>query len=196
MAAEPPGGKEGDPSLELFSGGIPQEDPPQKRSSDPITALTLSSGTSVVCSGGIRAIEFPTQDSASLEDIAVFFSVEEWALLDFEQKASYREVMVENARNMASLGDGWEMEDSGQEAAAPLPKGGKEVAKRMFGKQRPEQNQLKGELGKCSTFLCADINIFLAKEDHQEKGVCPGIHTGEKPSVYGVQKKFQKQKYA
>uniref|UniRef100_A0A8C5S869 KRAB domain-containing protein n=1 Tax=Laticauda laticaudata TaxID=8630 RepID=A0A8C5S869_LATLA len=37
-------------------------------------------------------------------DVAVFFSVEEWALLESEQKALYQEVMLENKRIIASLG--------------------------------------------------------------------------------------------
>uniref|UniRef100_A0A2D4N1N4 KRAB domain-containing protein n=1 Tax=Micrurus spixii TaxID=129469 RepID=A0A2D4N1N4_9SAUR len=44
------------------------------------------------------------QIPVSFEDVIIFFSVEEWALLDFDQKSLYREVMLENAKNVESMG--------------------------------------------------------------------------------------------
>ncbi|KAM6469587.1 uncharacterized protein PHA67_013757 isoform 2-T4 [Liasis olivaceus] len=158
------------PPQELFFRRISQEDPSQDTSGGK-SRMKLSA----LYDGAEAMVEPPTQeDLVSFEEVAVYFSEEEWSQLEPHQKALHWEVMLENYRNVASLGDGWEMEGSGQEAAAPLPKGGKEVVERMFGKQRPEEIQLKGGLGKCSTFQCADISVFLAKDDHQEKGLYPG----------------------
>ncbi|XP_013924906.1 PREDICTED: zinc finger protein 483-like isoform X1 [Thamnophis sirtalis] len=51
----------------------------------------------------------------SFEEVAVYFSEGEWSQLDPDQKALHWEIMLENHRNMASLGnDGQENKDSGE----------------------------------------------------------------------------------
>uniref|UniRef100_A0A8C5RIJ0 Uncharacterized protein n=1 Tax=Laticauda laticaudata TaxID=8630 RepID=A0A8C5RIJ0_LATLA len=45
-----------------------------------------------------------SQDAVSFKEVAVYFSKEEWSQLDAHQKALHEEVMLENSRNVASLG--------------------------------------------------------------------------------------------
>ncbi|XP_032470694.1 zinc finger protein 772-like [Phocoena sinus] len=59
----------------------------------------------------IEALKDPTQGSITFEDVAVYFSWEEWALLNEAQKLLYCDVMLENFALMASLGYWHEEED-------------------------------------------------------------------------------------
>ncbi|XP_032064490.1 LOW QUALITY PROTEIN: zinc finger protein 431-like [Thamnophis elegans] len=99
-------------SPEMFCRRISQDDPDQETTREKNTRkFTLSEG------GAASVIETPIQEGlVSFEEVAVYFSEEEWSQLDPDQKALHWEVMMENYRNVASLGDNGQDHEESRES--------------------------------------------------------------------------------
>ncbi|XP_060543388.1 zinc finger protein 91-like [Pantherophis guttatus] len=97
------------PPQDLFFRRIPSEDQNQDTSGE-----KQSMKFSGFYDGAQTLVELPNQESlVSFEEVAVYFSEEEWSQLDPDQKALHSEVMLENHRNVVSLGNnGQENQDS------------------------------------------------------------------------------------
>ncbi|XP_039184929.1 zinc finger protein 723-like isoform X3 [Crotalus tigris] len=97
------------PPQELFLRRSSQEDPDQDTSG----GKNRTKSPLPYCGAG-TVVKATTQlGHVSFEELAVYFSEEEWTQLDAHQKALYWEIMLENHRNVASLGNnGQENKDS------------------------------------------------------------------------------------
>ncbi|KAK9405314.1 zinc finger protein [Crotalus adamanteus] len=99
------------PFRELFFRRIPQEGPSQDTSEVKRRIMSGLYGSADTVDETAETQKGPV----SFEEVAVYFSKDEWSQLDAHQKTLHWEVMLENYRNMASLGNnGQENEDSGE----------------------------------------------------------------------------------
>ncbi|XP_070792193.1 zinc finger protein 431-like [Pituophis catenifer annectens] len=98
------------PPRELFSKGVYHES-----ASEDISDGKNKMNLTPFYGGAEILIEAPKKALVSFKEVAVYFSEEEWSQLDADQKALYREVMLENHRNVASLGNNGEEDEDSRE---------------------------------------------------------------------------------
>ncbi|XP_026580853.1 zinc finger protein with KRAB and SCAN domains 7-like, partial [Pseudonaja textilis] len=140
------------PPQEPFFRRIPWEDPSQDPSGEKQRMKLFGS-----YDGNQTAVEPPTQEGlVSFEEVAVYFSEEEWSQLDPDQKALHSEVMLENHRNVVSLGNnGLENQDSCELFQVINAKDGTEKFEIRMEFESHERNQSKNCNQKSSSSIDA-----------------------------------------
>ncbi|KAM3846888.1 zinc finger protein with KRAB and SCAN domains 5-like [Vipera latastei] len=129
--------------------------------------------------GAETMIEPPTQENlVSFEEVAVYFSEEEWSELDPDQKALHWEVMMENYRNVTSLGTyGQKNKDSVEPFQFIRHGKGMEKHAVQMEIENCERNQSYNWNKGSSSSIDGQIqDVHSQQGKHKKK-----THTGEKP---------------
>ncbi|XP_032067428.1 zinc finger protein 723-like isoform X2 [Thamnophis elegans] len=120
-----------------------------------------------LCSGDEGVVGHPNQEgSVAYEEVAVYFSEEEWSQLDPDQKALYWEVMLENHRNVASLSDdGQENKDSYEPLQGIIGEEGMETSAVGIEVERCEKNQPDNWNQESSSSVDAPVQDFVVQQE-------------------------------
>ncbi|XP_032064363.1 zinc finger protein 845-like [Thamnophis elegans] len=154
------------PAQELFFRRIPWESQSQDNSGDK-RRMKLSG----FYDGDQTVVGPLNQESlVSFEEVAVYFSEEEWSQLDPDQKALHSKVMLENHRNMVSLGNnGQENQDSWELFQVISAKDGTEKFGIQMEFESHERNQSKIWNQDSSSSSDAPMQDFLAQQEKIRK---------------------------
>ncbi|XP_013919066.1 PREDICTED: zinc finger protein 880-like [Thamnophis sirtalis] len=153
------------PSQNLFFRRIPWKD--QSRDTIGEKQRMKFSG---FYNGPQTAVEPPNQDLVSFEEVAVYFSEEEWSQLDPDQKALHSEVMLENHRNVVSLGNsGQEKQDSCELFQVINLKDGTDKFGFRMDFESHEKTQSNDWNQKSSSSTDAPMQEFLAQQEKIRK---------------------------
>ncbi|XP_015685233.1 zinc finger protein 436-like [Protobothrops mucrosquamatus] len=180
-------------SQEPFFGKMSEGDPTQVTSQWNGKALVVIPETSPVCDEAETASGTPSQGSVSFEEVAVYFVEEEWEILDPNQKALHREVMLENSQNVTALACEQETENDEEESVALLPAAQNEADKETFANQEESNGQEKNcEInGRPTSDPSGGAEAHVTTSEECGEGVGEssdlakhdGIRSGQKPYV-------------
>ncbi|XP_069346633.1 zinc finger protein 844-like [Eulemur rufifrons] len=125
---------------------------------------------SVGCYGNRKS--FSGQDSVAFEDVAVNFTLDEWALLEPSQKNLYRDVMRETLRNLSCIGKKWKDQNIEEQYQNPRKNLRSLMGEKLFGgegdsecgatySQVPEHMLTKKTPGvkPCESSVCREVSV-------------------------------------